>query len=209
MNESKHTEVNKVKWDRWAKSADGKGLIYDYLRGAQLDLISLLNLKENIFFLDIGCGTGWAVGKVAERTNYRGSYYGVDLSVKMIERAKEKFRDPEHFTLISASSESIPIESDLFDIIICTNSFHHYLHPGKAMSEIYRLLKSGGRIYILDPLADSWIIKIADRIIKILEPAHVKIYSTAEFKTMMSDAGLKYIGSEKINPREKVQIGEK
>jgi ubiquinone/menaquinone biosynthesis C-methylase UbiE len=209
MNESRHIELNKAKWDKWAETADGKGRMYDYLRSAQLNVISMLDVREKMNFLDIGCGTGWAIGQAARLIDFKGLFYGVDLSEKMIKKAADNFKEYPNFHFITANSESIPLEDNLFDIIICTNSFHHYLHPDKAMNEISRLLKQGGRIYILDPAADSLIIKIVDKIIKIFEPGHVKIYSSEEFRVMMSEAGLKYIGNEKIQTSEKVQIGEK
>lgn len=209
MNESKHITLNKAKWDKWSETADGKGLMYDYLRRAQLSVITLIDVKENMNFLDIGCGTGWAIGQVAKAVGNMGSFYGVDLSSGMIEKAKANFQGHENFHFINASSELIPLDDNLFDSIICTNSFHHYLHPEKAMQEIRRLLKPGGKIYILDPAADTWFIKIIDKVIKLFEPQHVKIYSTGEFKIMMSEAGLKFIGYKLITGRQKVQIGEK
>jgi ubiquinone/menaquinone biosynthesis C-methylase UbiE len=208
MNESRHIKLNRAKWDKWAETADSKKLKYEYLRSAQLDLISILNVRKGMTFLDIGCGTGWAIGQVARLTDFKGSFYGVDLSEKMIGKAKENFREQPDFHFIIANSESIPLNDNFFDIIICTNSFHHYLHPDRAMSEIFRLLKPAGKIYILDPAADTWIIKVVDKIIKLFEPEHVRIYSSAEFEKLMSDAGLKYIGNENMY-REKVQIGEK
>ena len=209
MNESRHIELNETKWDKWAETAHSKGWKYDYLRNAQLNVISMLNITENMNFLDIGCGTGWAIGQAARLIDFKGSFYGIDLSQKMIQKAKENFTEYPDLHFIKANSESIPLPDNFFDIVICTNSFHHYLHPEKAMREIYRLLKPGGKIYILDPAADTWIIKVVDKIIKLFEPGHVKIYSSEEFKNLMSEAGLKYIGNEKIMTREKVQIGEK
>ncbi len=209
MNEAKHIQLNKAKWDRWAKSADSKGRRNDYLRKAQAGVISILNLKENMNFLDIGCGTGWALGQAAKSVDEKGSFYGIDLSLKMIEKAKENFKDKANFHFIVCNAESIPLENNLFDIIICTNSFHHYLHPDKALKEMHRLLKTGGRIYLLDPTADSWIIKLIDKVIKLIEPYHVKLYSTNEFKKLFVYAGLKYIACEKINTHQKVQVGEK
>ena len=209
MNEIRHIELNKEKWDKWAKTADGKGWKYKYLRSAQFKVISMLGIMENMNFLDIGCGTGWAIGQAARFIDFKGSFYGVDLSQKMIEKAEENFKEYANFHFIQANSESIPLEDNFFDIIICTNSFHHYLHPDKAMKEIFRLLKHRGKIYILDPAADSWIIKIVDKIIKLFELGHVKIYSSEEFKNLMSATGLKYVGNEEIRTREKVQIGEK
>lgn len=209
MNDLRHEQINKAKWDRWSGVADGKGWIYEYLRKAQKNLIELLELKENINFLDIGCGTGWAVAQVAERIGGRGIFYGVDISAGMIEKAKEKYNDFENFHFLQASSESIPLSDNFFDLIICTNSFHHYLHPAKAMGEISRLLKNGGRIYILDPTADSLAIKFADKIIRLLEREHVKLYSSLEFKNLISNAGLRYDGSKNIQGKEKVHTGIK
>ena len=77
---------------------------------------------------------------------------------------------------------------------------------GIEMKEIHRLLKTGGKIFILDPTADTWFIKIIDKIIKLFEPQHVKIYSSDEFKNLIIGAGLEYSGSKIIEPREKVHI---
>ena len=208
MNQSKHIEVNIKKWDKWAPEADGKGRIYHYLRRAQAALIAILDVKENMNLLDIGCGTGWAIGQAAQVVNEQGEFYGVDLSPKMIDKAKENFSDKNNFHFIEANSESIPLDDNMFDVIICTNSFHHYLHPDKAMKEIHRLLKPGGKIYILDPTADTLLIKLVDKIIKMVESAHVKMYSTKEFKQLMLNAGLEYLESRVIHG-EKVHVGEK
>jgi ubiquinone/menaquinone biosynthesis C-methylase UbiE len=209
MKESEHIKLNEAKWNKWSETADGKGWMYDYLRRAQLNVISLLNIKGNMNFLDIGCGTGWAVGEVARLNGNNGSFYGIDLSTGMIEKAKEKFKDKSNFHFIRCNAESIPLDDNLFDSIICTNSFHHYLHPEKAMNEMYRLLRKGGKIYILDPTADYRFIKVVDKIIRIFEREHVKIYSTEEFKSLMSAAGITYLRCERITRRQKVQIGEK
>lgn len=209
MDESRHFELNKAKWDKWAKIADGKGWKFDYLRSAQLSLISMLVIRGNVNFLDIGCGTGWAIGQTARLIDNKGSFYGIDLSQAMIEKAEENFKEYSNFHFIRANAESIPFDDNFFDIIICTNSFHHYLHPDRAMKEIFRLLKPDGKTYILDPAADSWIMNVVDKIIRLLEPGHVKIYSSEEFKNLMSEAGLKYIGNESIKTREKIQIGQK
>jgi ubiquinone/menaquinone biosynthesis C-methylase UbiE len=209
MKESKHIKQNEKKWNKWAEYADGNGRIFEYLRRAQKEVLSLIEFKENINFLDIGCGTGWALGQAALSVENSSTFYGVDMSPRMIEKATDNFKDKKNFHFIQSNAESIPLEDNLFDIIICTNSFHHYLHPAKAMEEIYRLLKESGKIYILDPTADFWLVKVIDILIRILEPQHVKIYSSNEFKELMLRAGLKYKGYKIIKQQQKVQIGEK
>ena len=208
-NEAEHIQSNRVKWDKWADSLDDTGWRHDYLKDAQSKLISLLDVKENIRFLDIGCGAGWAVGEVARLVDNQGLFYGVDLSSKMIGKAQSKFSDDDHFHFLEANAESIPLDDDSFDIIICTNSFHHYPHPDKAVLEMYRLLNKGGKVYILDPTADSWIAKAADKIIRLMEPEHVRLYSTKEFQQLLENAGLTYTTSETIKANSKVHIGKK
>jgi len=208
-NNSKHVQLNEAKWDAWADSLDKKNWRNDYLRSAQSQVISLLDIQPGVHFLDIGCGTGWAVGQVAKRVDDEGLFYGIDLSPKMVERAKSNFSGRDHLFFMQANVESIPLDSNLFDIIICTNSFHHYPNPVKALDEMYRLLRSGGRVFVLDPTADTWVTKIADKIIRIVEPEHVKMYSTREFQQMFNQAGLKYSNFKPVNGRESIHIGEK
>jgi len=209
MKEFIHIEINENKWDKWAKSYDGKGWRYIYLRKCQSGVVSLLDIKENICVLDIGCGTGWALGQIAKLVDGKGSFYGIDLSAKMIEKAKENFKEQKQFQFMKANAESIPLEDNKFDVIICTNSFHHYLNPDKALKEMYRLLKAEGKVYILDPTVDMWILKIVSKLIKLLDPSQVKLYSTKEFKELIIGSGLMYVGRRKIRMQQKVHMGEK
>ena len=201
--------MNEAMWNEWAGSLDKKSRRSRFLRKAQSEVIAMLDVRENVHFLDVGCGTGWAVGQVANLVNGRGLFYGVDLSPKMIEKAKSNFSGKDNFRFIQANSESIPLNDSFFDIIICTNSFHHYLNPDKALKEMARLLKKGGKLFLLDPTADTWIAKFADTIIKSFEPEHVKMYSTKEFQQLFEQAGLKYSASKAINKYQGIHIGEK
>jgi len=208
-DESKHLQLNEAMWDEWASWLDSDNRRTRYLREAQSKVISLLDIQPGVHFLDIGCGTGWAVGQAAELVSGKGSFYGADLSPKMIEKAKTNFSGRDNFHFIQANSESIPLDDDFFDILICTNSFHHYLHPVNALSEMCRLLKGGGKLYLLDPVADSWITKFWDVLAKLKEPEHVKIYSTREFLGMFQQAGLRYLTTNTINWHAAIHIGQK
>ncbi len=208
-SETSHLMANEAKWDKWSESLDGKGWRNEFLRKAQAAVVTLLVLKENVRLLDIGCGTGWALGKASERFNSEGSFYGVDLSEKMIEKAKETFSGRNNFHFVTANAESVPLDSNFCDYIICTNSFHHYLHPVLALKEMHRLLVPSGRVYILDPTADSRLIRVLDRVMRFFESAHVRLYSSAEFQSMYHEAGLNYVRRVEISPHQIVHVGEK
>jgi len=215
-SETKHIQSNKVKWDKWAGLVDGNGWRREFLRDAQRKLISLLDVKENVHFLDVGCGTGWAVGEAAKLVDFKGQFFGIDLSPKMIKKAKVNFACRDNFYFIEANAESIPLRDDVCDIVICTHSFHHYLNPNRVLREMHRVLKKGGKLYIVDTTADNWIIQVADVIIRLAEPQHVRFYSTDEFRQMFANEKLKYEISQTIKRAHlhvtgisKVHLGEK
>jgi ubiquinone/menaquinone biosynthesis C-methylase UbiE len=210
MKESKHIDVNKTKWDRWAKNVDDeRGWRNNYLRTAQKDLVDLLELNESTRMLDIGCGTGRALGFAAQKNQGEGNYTGVDLSEKMIAKAKEDFKGLDNFHFLQSNAEAIPLLDNTFDIIICTNSFHHYLHPKKAIKEMSRLLKQKGRVYILDGTTDTRMMKLVDKIMRLFDKSHVKMYSTEKYQSFYTNTGIKYIGNPSIMGPVLVHIGEK
>jgi len=206
-NEKEHIALNQQKWDSWAKSFDRK--IYDFFRFMQKRTISLTALKEKDYFLDIGCGTGWAVRHASRIIKENGKAFGIDLSTKMIEIAKANSVNNQNVFFFQANAESLPFEDNFFEFIICTNSFHHYLDPLKVLDEVSRVLKKEGEIYILDVTTDGFLAKMLDKGFQKTEQEHVKYYSTQEFKDFYAKASLNYIASKLILPFVKVHIAKK
>ena len=206
-NEKEHIELNQQKWDSWAKSFDRK--IYDFFRFMQKRTISLTALKEKDYFLDIGCGTGWAVRHASRIIKENGKVFGIDLSTKMIEIAKANSLNNQNVFFFQTNAENLPFEDNFFEFIICTNSFHHYLDPLKVLDEVFRVLKKEGEIYILDVTTDGFLAKMLDRGFNKIEQEHVKYYSTKEFKNFYTKANLNYIASKLILPFVKVHIAKK
>ena len=103
-------------------------------------------LENNTYekLLDIGCGTGWLINSLAKQRS--AQYFGLDISENMLQRAKDK--NIPNATFVIGSSDDLPYEDEMFDIVTCVQSFHHYPDSKKAMQEAYRVLKKGG-LYIL------------------------------------------------------------
>jgi ubiquinone/menaquinone biosynthesis C-methylase UbiE len=201
--------ANEQKWSQRAATYDDKR--YDYFRFMQRELISLTRIKPSTNFLDLGCGTGWAVCYVAKMTNGEGNFIGVDISSGMIEKAKSNVKGLPNVRFYEASSEDLPLESSYFDTVICTNSFHHYSKPEAALNEVKRVLRPNGRIYILDVTADDFFIRWIDSRVRAKEKEHVKFYGSNEYTEMFEGVGLKHIASRRLKLYYplKVHIGEK
>jgi len=107
--------------------------------------------KRGVKILDIGCGTGMA----AERLKDFGAVYGVDISPKSIEQARDRL-DEAYVSL----AEKLPFQNEIFDVIVCTEVIEHLLAPSEALSEFNRVLRSGGYLIISTPNPWYWQITI-------------------------------------------------
>lgn len=108
------------------------------------NIFEFLKDKKYTKLLDIGCGTGYLIDMLAKV--HEAEYTGVDLSPEMIKQANNKKIKNAKF--IEGRSDEIPFDDNTFDIITCSQSFHHYPDTDKAMQEAKRVLKPGG-LYIL------------------------------------------------------------
>ena len=202
-----HSKENENKWDKRAKTYDHKR--YDYFRLMQKKAIARIGIKENISFLDLGCGTGWAVKYVSTLAKGNGEFWGIDISNGMIEKAKENTKDSEVVKFRCANAEELPFNNDYFDAVLCTNSFHHYLNPSTVLDEIFRILKLNGRFYLLDVTNDDFFVSRINHLLQKKEKAHVSFYSSAEYKAMFTKSGLKYNQNKKLTYPLKLHIVEK
>ena len=56
---------------------------------------------------------------------------------------------------VQGDSERLPFAEGSFDFVTCANSFHHYPHQDRAVAEMHRVLKPGGRLMIVDGYRDA------------------------------------------------------
>lgn len=104
-------------------------------------ILELINPRKWKKILDVGTGTGVLLPSLPA-----GRVIGVDLSFKMLRKAREKFGSSSHF--IQGEAEHLPLIDNFFDCVICFRSFPHFSKKEKALAEIHRVLKKDGRLYI-------------------------------------------------------------
>jgi ubiquinone/menaquinone biosynthesis C-methylase UbiE len=156
--------------------------------------MSHLDLAQGSGFLDIGCATGWAVREAAELLA-SGTACGIDISPKMVEKARAYVLDNDNIDLRVADAETIPYPDESFSCVLCTCSFHHYSNPHRALSEIKRVMKTHGHLVILESARDISVpIWMQDRWRRHFERSHVKYYTTSELAKLVADAGLRIVG---------------
>lgn len=195
---TQHVNANAEKWDRRAMTYDQNR--FGYFRFMQRKLLSLIGLQRQTTLLDLGCGTGWAVRTAAEMLSGDGRFVGIDVSPEMIERAKANAFGMKDVEFYRASADKLPLEDSSFDIVICTNSFHHYPDPVKALVEARRVMREQGNMYIVDITRDTLFARWLDRRLTTREKEHVRLYSTEEYVQMFRSANLVHIQSRSLTP---------
>ncbi len=104
-----------------------------------------------------------------------------------------------------------------FDLIICYHVLEHVEDDAKAISELYRVLKKGGRAIVQTPFKDGGIfedptiVSPAERLEKFGQEDHVRIYSAQGLKRRMEQKGFKVqvLRYENNNDKPILQLGLK
>ena len=149
-------------------AADSKALI------AYLDTISqalseekrrsfdALALRTGMSVLDVGCGTGDDARAIAEIVGPSGNVCGLDSSIAMLEAARSR-GVPGNVTFVEGRAESLPFPDARFDAARAERVFQHLGDPQLAARELRRVLRSGGKAFVLDPDWETVLIAGADR----------------------------------------------
>jgi ubiquinone/menaquinone biosynthesis C-methylase UbiE len=142
----KNMESLRDYFDRHASSWDDM-LKYEERTSQVSEVVEWFELAEGDSVLDVGTGTGILLPKIRQTIGPKGMLIGFDFSFKMIERAKHRECFGEKI-LINATVESLPLQREQFDHIICFSAFPHFPNKAKALLEMVRVLKSGGDLSI-------------------------------------------------------------
>jgi SAM-dependent methyltransferase len=118
----------------------------EWMKNSTNGLLNQITIPENPTCLDLGCGTGISTFELVKACNNRGRFYGIDISQKMIDLAtKANIKNGYDVNFMTSDAEDIPLPDSMFDLVLCNMSFTYFSDKMKALSELYRVLKSGGQ----------------------------------------------------------------
>ena len=169
--------------------------IYDlrwrkYINNTLTFLCNWEQIDSQSTVLDVACGTGEFERLLLDK-NPMQRIIGVDISEKMLDIAREKYRVYSNVEFHQTSANSIPFASHSFDVAVCANSFHYFEKPLVALSEIKRVVKPNGKLIILDWSKDFLVCRICDWILQIFDPAHQQCYTQEELHQLLISADFK------------------
>jgi len=113
---------------------------------------SLGQIQAGEVVLDLGCGAGVDAIIAAKLTGPLGAVTGIDLVPEMLAQARENARlaGVENVTFQESSGELLPFPDNSFDVVISNGVFNLVVDKVKALGEVFRVLKPGGRLMLAD-----------------------------------------------------------
>lgn len=192
MDEQLRTEFNE-----WARAGKGADMEQGH-RPVGEQAIARMEVPADARVLDVGCGSGWATRLLADYAN-RGRVTGIDISDGMLRVAREASTSHPNVDFEVASAERLPFADDEFTHAFSMESLYYYENIPKALSEIHRVLRPGGRFFaVVDMYRES---EATHQWIDLLK-VPVQLLSIDEYRSLFGDARFANIKDERvIDPR--------
>lgn len=193
MSELKNIRAYDKKADDYDNTADGK-----FTDGFKNFLLENLRVEAGDSVLDVGCGNGALLARIAAARRVRG--FGTDISPGMIKNAIARCPD---FKFATSGCEKIPFADMSMDIITVCAAFHHFPNVRAFAAEARRLLKKTGSVYIAEIYLPPVLRHVANIFLPLSSDGDVKFYSRQEIVAVFEGEGFR---AEKFSRRRHMQI---
>ena len=182
-HKEKNINAYDKKADNYDNTLDGK-----FTEKFKNLLLTTISAKEGDYILDVGCGNGTLLSKIALTKSIHG--YGTDISPLMVKNAAALNPD---FRFAVSSCENIPFDSGLMDIITVCAAYHHFPNVDAFGDEAKRLIKHNGSLYIAEIFLPSVIRHIANIFLPFSKDGDVKFYSSSEITSTFFGKGFRLV----------------
>ena len=123
--------------------------------GQRSRFLALAGVRPGERVLDIGVGPGFLCADMAPIVGEKGRIAGIDQSDAMLEVARGRCSEFGWADFHAADATSLPFEDGSFDLVTSTQVYEYVPDMATALSEVHRVLRPGGRVWILDTDWDS------------------------------------------------------
>src|SRR5208337_4169444 len=183
-------------FNRWAEAGRGDEMEQHHLPIVD-PMLALIEFNSQDKVLDVGCGTGWLVRRIAPRVS-AGLAAGMDVSDVMLGRAEALSAPLLNLVFARGGVDAIPWNSGHFTKVLSVESAYYWPDPAQGLREIFRVLSPGGAVWILinyyrdNPHCHQW-----GELLKV--PTH--LFSTQEWSDLFRQAGFRAVGHRRIPDR--------
>jgi len=147
--------------------------------------LAKVTIGSNFVVLDVGCGGGKTVNRLAQLA-HQGKVFGIDYSSDMVKFSKKINKTliaQNRVEIIEESVEKMSFEDDFFDLVTAFEAYYFWTKFPNALKEINRVLKPCGKLLLVNELLCGATSK------RLIEETHVKLYPLGEIQNVMHSVG--------------------
>ncbi|WP_153111959.1 bifunctional demethylmenaquinone methyltransferase/2-methoxy-6-polyprenyl-1,4-benzoquinol methylase UbiE [Propionivibrio limicola] len=154
-------------------------------------------VREGSRVLDVAGGTGDLSHAFAKRVGKRGEVWLTDINNAMLTNGRDRLCNKGYLIpAVQCDAEKLPFPDDYFDCVTVAFGLRNMTHKDKALAEMYRVLRPGGRLLVLEfshvwkplaPLYDFYSFKVIPRIGEIITKDEASYRYLAESIRMHPD----------------------
>jgi len=144
--------------------------------------------------IDLGCGTAQLTDDLARRFP-AAAVAGVDLSQDMLREARRRL-GAQAPALLRGNVYALPLADGGVDLLTSTISYHWYLEPARALAEIRRVLRPGGR-FVLATMATRFWRGVVGR---------ARLATVEDTRADLAAAGFRVVDERRVRPGVRVFV---
>jgi SAM-dependent methyltransferase len=117
-------------------------------------IVQFVEPKMGETIVDVGTGAGFLALELTEKVGKNGKVIGLDISKQAIQQARRKVTARNQHQLLEfkiGNVHNLPFEDDFADAVCCKSLLCPIDHRQKAVREMARVAKHGGRIVVVEP----------------------------------------------------------
>ena len=163
-------------------------------------LVKNMELKPTDVVADIGAGSGYFTFRMAKEVA-KGKAYAVDISTEMLSIVKARIgkRKVKNVIPVHSTITDVKLQENSVDCILIVDAYHEFSHPWEMARSIYKALKPGGRLVLIEYRLEDPKVPIK-RLHKMTQ---------AQSKKEMAAAGLKWVETRDMLPRQHFMVYQK
>ena len=151
--------------------------------------LSYVNIEPEWILLDVGCGGGKTVGRLAQRAN-AGKVFGIDHSPDMVKYSKKvnkKLIAQNRVEIIEASVQKMGFQDNFFDLVTAFETYYFWSEVPAVLQEIKRVLKPNGTLLVVSEMVKDGTYEVKHK--KMIEQTGVRLISLADIRNILESAG--------------------
>lgn len=154
--------------------------------------IEALGLRPGSRVLDVACGPGNFTSAYADAVSPGGLAVGLDLSRPMLQQALRSNAAPGTAYLVGSALQ-LPFDDATFDAVACYGALYLMPEPFRALTEVARVVRPGGRVAIMTTTAPDAVRGVAQQLAR---PSGLRIFGPDDVTGRLREAGFTDVSRE-------------